>query len=124
MRRWQPPWSVNALAQAAALAGLKDGSHRRKSLALISEERTKLSAALSAIDGVHVFPSAANFLLVELPAPLFASDVVTQLRNSALLVRDCSTVPGLTQQSIRMAIKTPRENDRLIRALEALLQRS
>lgn len=124
VRRWQPPWSVNALAQAAALAGLKDGSHRRKSLALVSEERTKLSAALSAIDGMHVFPSAANFLLVELPAPLFASDVVTQLRNSALLVRDCSTVPGLTQQSIRMAIKTPRENDRLIRALEALLQRS
>lgn len=121
VRRRQPPWSVNALAQAAALAGLKDATYRRKSLSLISEERTRLSQALSAMLDFHVFPSEANFLLVELPASVRSSDVVERLRDRGLLVRDCSTISGLTERMIRIAIRTPRENDRLLRTIEAIL---
>jgi threonine-phosphate decarboxylase len=121
VRRRQPPWSVNSLAQAAALAGLKDTAYRKKSLALISEERTRLSQVLSTMPDLHVFPSEANFLLIELPASLRASDVAEQLRDRGLLVRDCSTIAGLTDRMVRVAVRTPRENDRLLRAIETIL---
>ncbi len=45
-------------------------------------------------------------------------------RNSAvrgILVRDCSTFPGLDSRYIRIAVRTRRENSRLIRALRKLL---
>jgi threonine-phosphate decarboxylase len=121
VRRRQAPWSVNALAQAAALAGLKDTAFRRKSLALISEERTRLRQVLSKMTNLHVFPSEANFLLIELPASLRASDVAGRLRDRGLLVRDCSTIAGLTERMVRVAVRTPRENDQLLRAIEAIL---
>jgi threonine-phosphate decarboxylase len=124
LKQYQPPWSVNALAQRAALAALKDGGHRRKSLALIAEERTRVTAALQAMEGLRVYPSVVNFLLLDLPIALYASDIAARLRDSGLLIRDCSTIPGLTPQSIRIAIRSSRENDRLLRAIESILGRS
>ena len=70
---------------------------------------------------VCVFPSAANFVLIELPASTCAGEVTDQLASENLLVRDCSALPGLTSQMIRVAIRTAKENQRLITALGACL---
>jgi threonine-phosphate decarboxylase len=113
----QPPWSVNALAQTAALAALKDRGHRRKSLAFMKEERERFSQALTALPGVHVFSSAANFLLLELPQTLPVSTVMETLRQSRILVRDCSDVPGINGWTIRVSINTTRDNNALVGAL-------
>jgi threonine-phosphate decarboxylase len=121
VRRRQPSWSVNAMAQAAALAGLRDTAYRKKSLALISEERARLRQAMNTMPNLHVFPSETNFLLVELPASARSSMVVERLRDAGLLIRDCSTIAGLTERMIRIAVRTPRENDRLLHSLKAIL---
>jgi threonine-phosphate decarboxylase len=113
----QPPWSVNALAQIAALAALKDRGHRRRSLAFMKEERERFSQALRALPGVHVFSSAANFLLLELPQTVPVPTVVETLRQSRILVRDCSDVPGINWGTIRVSINTIRDNNALIEAL-------
>lgn len=113
----QPPWSVNALAQTAALAALKDRGHQRRSLAFMKEERERFSQALRALPGVHVFSSAANFLLLELPQTVPVPMVVETLRQSRILVRDCSDVPGLNARTIRVSINTTRDNNALIGAL-------
>jgi threonine-phosphate decarboxylase len=112
----QSSWSVNALAQTAALAALTDQGHRRKSLAFMKEERRRFSQALSALPGVHVFSSAANFLLLELPKTLPVSTVIDTLRQSRILVRDCSDVPGINGYTIRVSINTTRDNNALVRA--------
>jgi threonine-phosphate decarboxylase len=113
----QPPWSVNAFAQTAALAALKDRGHRRKSLAFMKEERERFSQALTALPGVYVFSSAANFLLLELPQTLPVSTVVETLRQRRILVRDCSDVPGINGWTIRVSINTTRDNNALVGAL-------
>ena len=118
----QPPWSVNALAQTAALAALKDRGHRRKSLAFMKEERERFSQALTTLPGVHVFSSAANFLLLELPQTLPVSTVVETLRQSRILVRDCSDVPGINGWTIRVSINTPRDNNVLVGALRRIYE--
>lgn len=116
-----PPWSVNVMAQAGAIAALSDASYEAKSLAFMRHERARLTARLARLSGCEVFPSQANFLLVELPRQWLAGEVTARLRQEGLLVRDCSSVPGINRHSIRVAVRTRRENDRLVTALSRLL---
>ncbi|MFZ1504170.1 MAG: hypothetical protein WAS50_13515 [Nitrospira sp.] len=49
--------------------------------------------------------------------------VVSALRRQGLLIRDCSQVPGLNGRSVRVAVRSRADNDRLLRALSALLRK-
>ncbi|CAE6767442.1 threonine-phosphate decarboxylase CobD [Nitrospira defluvii] len=113
----QPPWSVNMLAQRAAMVALRDDRHRRRSLQFMDRERTRLQRALERLSGVRVFPAKANFILLELPVGHKATQVVSVLRRRGVLLRDCSKVPGLNDRSLRVAVRTRSENDRLLKAL-------
>jgi threonine-phosphate decarboxylase len=122
LRRHQPPWSVNALAQRAAEAAMEDTAHARRCLAYVERERARLAAQLSSLDGLTVTPSSANFLLLELPRPFRAHAVTAELRRHGMLVRDCSSLEGCTVRMIRIAVRTTRDNDRLLSALDAILR--
>jgi threonine-phosphate decarboxylase len=124
LRGQQPPWSVNAIAQVAAMAALKDDGHARRSRSFMVRERARFTSLLAELPGCMVFPSHANFILMELPAGWFARNVTAILRRDGLLVRDCSNVPGLHSGSMRVAVRTSRENDRLVKALSDLLSTS
>jgi threonine-phosphate decarboxylase len=122
LRALQAPWSVNTLAQAGALSSLNDIPYARRSRRFMALERARFFAALQALNGVVVFPSLANFLLVELPQPHTAVEIAERLYAEGILVRDCSTTPGLTAGTIRVAVRTPEQNRRLIAALRRLLR--
>ncbi len=121
LRRHVPPWSVNTLAHAAGIYCLRQESYRAKTLALVREERLRLSQALARIDGLTVFPSAANYMLVRLDArfPTAATLKESLLVEHRLLIRDCANFDGLTPWDFRVAVRLPHENDRLITALAA-----
>jgi len=119
----QPPWSVNMLAQQTAVAALKDVRHAGRSLRFMERERTRFQRALAQLPGCTVFPSAANFLLTEVPVGQKATAVVAALRRQGLLIRDCSQVPGLNDRSVRVAVRPRADNDRLLRALSVLLRK-
>jgi threonine-phosphate decarboxylase len=121
--RHQPPWSVNMLAQRAALAALQDTRHTTRSLRLMDRERTRLLRGLEQLPSCSVFPSAANFILLELPVGQKAATVAGELRRQGLLIRDCSQVPGLNDRSLRVAVRTSTDNDRLVAALSVIIRR-
>jgi threonine-phosphate decarboxylase len=123
LRDRQPPWSVNQVAQGAALAALLDAAHARKSLAFMEQERPRLARGLTRLPGITVFPSAVNFLLLELPPELPATVCAEALRRQGLLIRDCSSVPGLNRRMVRVAVGLPGQNRRLVAALGRLLRR-
>ena len=118
----QPPWSVNSLAQEVSLAVLQDQAYATKSRTFMKGERSRFLQGLRALSGLRVYPSAANFVLIELPATTNAGAVTDRLAAERLLVRDCSTLPGLTSQMIRLAIKTAKENRQLLAALGVSLK--
>jgi len=122
LRQSQPPWSVNVLAQRAAEAAIEDRAHARRSLRYLRRERERLRAELSSLPGLTLFPSRANFLLLELPKPHRAAVVAAHLRRQGLLIRDCSLVPGFTPRTIRVAVRARSENERLIAALAKILR--
>ncbi|ALA58260.1 threonine-phosphate decarboxylase CobD [Nitrospira moscoviensis] len=121
IRARQIPWSVNALAQEAALAALADERHARRSRSFMVRERARFLRLLDRLPGCVPFPSQANFVLMELPRGWHARAVTAALRRQGIVIRDCSTVPGLNQRSIRMAVRARRDNDRLVRILAELL---
>jgi threonine-phosphate decarboxylase len=121
VQRRQAPWSVNAPAQMAAVAALEEAGYAEKSLSFMEKERRWLQATLQAIPGVRVFPSAANFLLLELPQTMSAGHMAERLRETGILIRDCSNVPGLNERTMRIAIRRRRDNERLCRSLETIL---
>jgi threonine-phosphate decarboxylase len=121
IRRLQVPWSVNALAQTAALAAFQETAYRQQSLSVIQKERAWLQSALRGIPGIQVFPSAVNFLLLELPRSMTAGQAADRLGRVRILVRDCSNVAGLNERTIRVAVRRRRDNQRLCRALRSIL---
>lgn len=80
------PFSVNALAQEAALAALEDGEHLERTLANNREGLAALEAGFRAL-GLSWIPSRANFLMVDVKRP--AGEVSTALMSRGVIVRDC-----------------------------------
>lgn len=120
----QPPWAVNAFAQRAAEAALSDRQHAARSLRFMEKERKRFLTRLSSVPGLRQFPSAANFVLLELPRPYQARWLAHTLRRLGILIRDCSDIPGLNRRTVRVAVRTKRDNDRFVKILAALLESS
>jgi threonine-phosphate decarboxylase len=118
----QPPWSVNSLAQEVSCAVLRDYAYATKSRAFMKNERSRFVRGLRSLSGLRVYSSVANFVLIELPATISAGVMTDRLASERLLVRDCSTLPGMTTQMIRVAIRTAKENRRLVAALGACVR--
>ncbi|MBM3943214.1 MAG: histidinol-phosphate aminotransferase family protein [SAR202 cluster bacterium] len=109
----QPDWSVNGLAQAAGLAALADKAYLSQARQAVSQAREYLASGFSQA-GFPVFPSAANFLLVQV------GDAVAwrqKLMRRGLFVRDCTSF-GLPD-CIRVGIRPLADCQRLVAALEA-----
>ncbi len=109
------PWQVNVLAEQAALAALADHDHSARTIEFVHSERQRLSEQLGAMPGVHPQPSCANYLLMALDHP--AASLLAHLLTHKILVRDCSGWPGVAfPSSVRVAVRTRPENERLLAA--------
>jgi threonine-phosphate decarboxylase len=122
LRRHVPPWSVSAMGQVAALAALQDREHARRSLQFMTKERLRFAGLLAALPGCEVMPAYANFLFLELPPDWHATAMAARLKQVGLLIRDCSDMDGASARSIRIAVRSRRDNDRLLRSLAGALR--
>jgi histidinol-phosphate/aromatic aminotransferase/cobyric acid decarboxylase-like protein len=119
LRAARQPWSVNCLACAALAAWADSGAdHAAQRVQQLAATREQLAAALAARPGVRIWPSAANFLLLHVadgPATLH------RLAARGIAVRPCHSFPGLTSNHLRVAVRDPADNQRLVDALGAAL---
>lgn len=116
LRKVVPPYAIAQPCIEAALHALAKPQRRvaGERVAAIVRERRRLAAALARLPCVaRVWPSAANFLLVEF---VNAAQALARLRHSQLLVRDFRDRPGL-ERALRITVGTPQANDRLIGSL-------
>ncbi len=112
LRRGQEPWSIDIPSERAAIAALTDWGYAAKTRRYIAKERERLLSGLRLIRGVEPFPSPANYILLKLTG--IDSQLLTdKLGRRGLLVRDCSSFPGLDNRYIRIAVRTWWQNRRL-----------
>ena len=114
--RLKEPWTVNSLAQIAGITALKDTAYQSRTFNVLRREKAYLEKGLKRL-GLDYYPSRVNFYLIRHNN---AYNIVLQLREQGILVRDCSNFNGLDRSYIRIAVRTRRENMRLLAALAKL----
>lgn len=118
LRNRQFPWSISTPAESVALACLDTScSYVERTLDLVAEERTRLAEGLTRT-GLTVFPSVANFLLVFDPSAANPENALkTRLERHGIVVRDLGALPGLSPGFFRVAVRLPKDNEKLLTAL-------
>ncbi|MCU1496351.1 MAG: hisC [Acidimicrobiales bacterium] len=112
------PYHLDSLKQAAGRIALDFVGEMEQRVAALVEERGRLMAALLELP-VQVWPSSANFVLFR-PLERDGDDVWQTLLDQSVLVRNCSSWPGL-DGCLRITIGTPDEDDRFLAALRKAL---
>jgi histidinol-phosphate aminotransferase len=114
MNRIKPPYNLNEASQALALQALDEVDQVNEMIRILVAERDRLALALREMPlVVMVYPSDANFLLVQMKG---ARKVYEHLLGKGIVVRDRSTTPGCAD-CLRLTVGTPKENDQLLEAL-------
>ena len=115
-QRIRLPFNVSRPAAVAALAALDDHEFVRRSLETNEAGKAYLYPALAKL-GLHVYPSAANFISVAVPGS--ANDAYEVLLSRGIVTRsgDALGMPG----RLRITIGTPEQNALLIDALDSLV---
>jgi len=112
------PWNVSNIAQGAASAAVCYHPFLDKTCKLIKKEKNFISSNLAKTKKFTCFNSSTNFILVK--TKIKSKLLQKKLLKNKILIRDCSTFRGLDQNYIRIAVKTRKENVKLIKALEAI----
>ena len=114
LRRVRPPGSVSGASAALGVQALSDVAGMRGRVEAIKLERARLHAELASL-GLNVQDSAANFLLVragrEMPSMLLRRGLVVRTFPASSVLADY----------MRVTVRRPEENARLIAALKASL---
>ena len=87
LNRMRPPFNVSAQTAAAAMAALAEPDWVAASCEHNTQARERLAQRLSQL-GLTVYPSAANFLLVDFESPERAAAADVFLRTHGIIVRN------------------------------------
>ena len=115
-------YNVSSAAQIAAVAALRDEEWAGKSWSDAARRRDLLSEKLRSELGLNVYPSRANFILVEF-GDHSAIGVLDYLREHRILVRHFSDNP-LVSNALRISIGSQDELDALFDNIRAALKDS
>ena len=114
----RPPYNISVLNCECALFALEHAEVFAEQAVQIRQEREKLTQALSALPGVHVYPSQANMLLVRMPD---ATKCFEGMKTKGILVKNVSKMHPLLGNCLRLTVGTPEENVRMLAALKESL---
>ena len=112
------PWNVSGLAQQAASAALLHSFYLTKVKKMIKKESFYLINYISKLKNFQCNTTSTNFILIK--TKMKSQTLQKKLLEKKILIRDCSTIRGLNNNYIRIAVKTRKENEKLIKALEKL----
>jgi len=114
LRRVRPPGSISAVSAALGAQALGDLNGMRQRVQQIIVERARLQRELTSV-GLDVRDSAANFLLART-----GRQAAPRLLKDGLVVRTFPPTSPLAEY-IRITVRRPEENARLVAALKAAL---
>jgi threonine-phosphate decarboxylase len=120
LRKEVTPWSVNTLAQVAGLAAIQDDEFLRASRFAVREALRPFAAGLAACSScLGPVPAFSNFLLVRLK-DVTSGWLCRRLAERGIAIRDASNFVGLDEQYVRISLRKPEDNERLLSELRQL----
>jgi len=108
------PYNVTVASSTAALAALESRAWLEEKVALIVDERERMTGLLAEVPFLRPYPSRANFILCQVVGR-DARELKLRLEREGILIRYFDK-PRL-RDHIRISIGTPAQNDVLLAAL-------
>ena len=122
MHRIKPVFSLTRLSFVAACNTFDDKEYIAQSIEKGIESRQYLYDEISKIDGLNVFPSKSNYMLIDIRETGFtAAELALELMKKGIIVRDCTSFKGLDEYWIRISICTLKEDEKFINILKEVL---
>lgn len=116
-------WNVNSLALAAGKAALADKEFLLVSRRAVAERIAVFEAALNKFTKLQWAKPTVNFVLLNIEKyGLTSGQLRAAMMEKGILIRDCSNYPGLDERFVRVAIRSPEENDIMLQALRECLE--
>lgn len=114
---WQvaTPFMVNRVTAAVAEAAILEREHLARSVKHVQAWRERLRREVK----WPTYPSGANFVLVDV-SPMSGDEAMERLASKGVLVRSCSSFPGLEDRYIRVSIGADWENELFLREINCL----
>ena len=113
LRQTEPLWKLSAFDTTYIQAVLQDKTFAVRSETANQESRDYLLALLQQSPLIkHIYPSEANFVLVELQG-ITAEELQERLTPYRVMVRNCENFDGLGKYHVRIALKEVEKLQRL-----------
>ena len=116
MKKHKEPWTVNTLAQVAGIESISDEAYKADTFRIIKNEKKTLEDGFRLLN-INYLPTEANFYLIRM---VQAQNIIDALGEKGILIRGCSNFRGLDASYARVAVKSNRDNMRLIKELAYL----
>ena len=100
-----PPPQGNALVYAAAIVSLKDKGHKTRTMKLVKEEKKYFIEKLKQIDGLQIFDTACNFLLLKIERQI--PDLASLFIKYHIIIDEYSS------ESVNIYLKVPLKRHKL-----------
>ena len=118
-------WNINSIAEFYLQICEKYKEDYEEAIRRFKAVRKEFVDALSSIDNLRIIPTQANFVMCEVLGAHTARHVAALLLHRfGILVRNLCSKRGITGEYIRVAVKRPDENQRLVDALRVILNGS
>lgn len=122
MMRIKPIFSLTRVSQRCAITALRDTEFFEKCVKDGIKSRGMLYDGLKKFKDLKVYPSEANYLLVEVKNGMSSTEFSKELLKRGVIVRDCSSFDGLEPYYVRVSIGTFEENERFLKILEEIVE--
>ena len=123
MKKQVSIWNINSFAEFFMQIYTKYEKDYKNACKRFIEVRGELLKNLKEVPYLHVMPTQANFVLCEVEDPYTANSLALELlKKHNILVSACSAKKGIAPNKyIRMAVRSTADNNRLIVALNDLI---
>jgi len=111
----RPAWGLGTPAAAVGVHCMRAEGFVAATRERVASERARMEARLSA--RFEVSPSDGPFLLLDVGDSAAVDDLLSTVKQHDITVRDARTFRGLDSH-VRVAVRLPEENDRLLDALD------
>ncbi len=115
LNRVRPPNSLGIISTTLAQIALREVEYMARDRDLIVGERERLRGAFKDSEKIYAYPSEANFTLIRFK-DLSGSEAYRRLLQLGIVTRDVSDLPML-ENCLRLTVRTPEENNKLLEAL-------
>ena len=117
-------WNINSFAEFYMQIFEKYKSNYEEAMRKFKDVRKEYVELLNQVQKLRVIPSQANYLMCELTGSMSSRELAEELLDKySILIKDLSNKKGFEGKSyIRVAVKRPEENRKLVEAMKEVLR--